>query len=143
MANSVPLKTKERYQDGLIDPNSDAVYAVLVETGSGHFVYNASTHGALSDIASGDRIAQSSNLANKSITNGVFDADDVFVDTSAASGRAVGAIVVICDHGGTDATRYILAYLDTGTGLPFTTNANGVNIRWDNGANKITALTGT
>ena len=59
---------------------------------------------------------------------------DVFVHP-----LSVEALVIYKDTGNT-ATSNLIAYIDTGTGLPFTTNGADVDIVFDSGSNKIFAL---
>jgi len=81
---------------------------------------------------------RSANLATKTSTSGVADADDTSLTATAAS--ACNALVLFYDTG-SDATSLLIAYIDTATGLPFTPAASGtVNIAWDSGANKIFKL---
>lgn len=135
MANAVYPKAKEGFLGGDIAWDSDNIKVSLVDTGA--YTYSSSDD-FLNDIAGGAIIATSGNLAGKSITNGVADANDVTI--TAVSGVSVEALVIYQDTG-SSATSRLIAYLDTGvTGLPFTPNGGDVTITWDNGASKIFAL---
>jgi hypothetical protein len=135
MANALYPKAKEGFLGADIDWAANDIKVVLVDTGA--YTYDAA-HDFLADIAAGARIATSGNLAGKSITNGVADADDVSI--TGVTGASVEALVIYQDTG-VEATSRLIAYLDTGvTGLPFTPNGGNVAITWDSGANKIFAL---
>lgn len=135
MANALYDKGREGFLDGSIDWDTDAIKAVLVDTGA--YTVNLATHTFLSDIAAGARIATSGNLASKTVTSGVADAADV--SFTAVTGASVEAIVLYKDTGSA-ATSRLIAYIDTATGLPFTPNGGDINIAWDNGANRIFKL---
>lgn len=125
MANAIYPKYKEALLDGAsnIDLDGGTIKAVLVDTGA--YSYSAS-HQFLSDIPSGARIATSSALASKTITNGVFDAADF--TWSAVTGVQSEAIVLYYDTGSA-ATSRLIAYYDTGvTGLPVTPNGGDINV---------------
>lgn len=136
MANSLYAKAKEAFLSGAINLLSDDIRAILVDTGA--YTVNISSHQFLSDIPSGARIATSTSLANKVVTGGVFDADDISI--SAVSGASVEA-VVLYKHTGADSTARLILYDDTASaGLPFTPSGGPVTVSWDNGSNKIFAL---
>lgn len=90
-----------------------------------------------SDIASAARVAISGNLANKTVTARVFDADDITL--TAVTGDPFESIVIYRDTG-TEATSDLIAFIDTATGLPFTPSGGNITITWDSGANKIFKL---
>jgi hypothetical protein len=77
-------------------------------------------------------------LTNKSITNGIFDADDVTFSAVAAGSTCEG--VVIYKDTGTPGSSALLAYIDTITGFPLATNGGDITIQWDNGAFRIFSL---
>lgn len=92
----------------------------------------------LDDIAAGARIATSTALANKTYTAGVFDADDHTV--TAVTGAQFESIVIFDDTPGTEATKDLIAFIDTATGLPCTPNGGDIIVQWDSGANRIFKL---
>ena len=134
MANALYLKAKEKFLNGAINMVSDDIKVVLVDTAD--YIYS-SAHEFLSSIPSAARVSTSSNLVNKSITNGIFDADDVTF--SAVSGDVSEALVIYKDSGDA-ATSPLIAYIDTATGLPITPNTGNIVVQWDSGVNKIFAL---
>lgn len=77
-------------------------------------------------------------LSSKSITLGVFDAGDVTFPAVTSGVTCEG--VVIWKDTGTAGTSPLIAYIDTITGFPLTTNGGDVIVQWDNGAYKIFSL---
>lgn len=118
-----------------LDWINDDIKAVLVDTGA--YTVNLATHEFLSDIPVGARIATSGNLAGKTSTAGVADANDLTF--TAVTGATVEALVLYKDTG-VAATSPLIAYIDSATGLPFTPNGSDVDVIWDSGANKIFKL---
>jgi hypothetical protein len=135
MANALYDLGREAFLTGSISWSSDNIKAVLVDTGS--YTVNLTSDQYLSAIAGGARIATSSNLANKTTTAGVADADDVTF--SSVSGASVEAIVLYKDTGSA-ATSPLIAYIDTATGLPVTPNGGNISITWSSSSSKIFKL---
>lgn len=125
MANLIYTKAKEGFLDGSINFMTDNIKALLVDTSA--YTVDAAAHGYLSDVPSGARIAMSSNLDSKTVTGGVADAADVTLPS--VSGSSVEAIVILKDTGSA-ATSRLIAYIDTGSGLPFTPNSGDVRLEW-------------
>jgi hypothetical protein len=137
MASTWYPKFKEAILTAASNSNASSgnVKAVLVD--SADYSYSA-THEFLSDVPSGARVATSGNLANKTFTNGVFDADDFSFST--VTGDPSEAIVFYIDTGSA-ATSRLMVYVDTASsGLPVTPNGGNINVTLDSGANKIAAL---
>ncbi|MGR6521610.1 hypothetical protein ACU5JM_08245 [Rhodococcus erythropolis] len=132
MANSLYDKAREGFLDGSIVLTTNNIKAVLVDTST--YTPNLATHANLSDIPTPARVETSGNLSGKSVTNGVFDADDL---TFAALGGASVEAIVLYKDTGTASTSRLIHYMDTGTGLPFTPNGGDLNLAWSNAANKI------
>lgn len=133
MSSVVYPKAKEALLQGQINMSSGTVKAALIDTGT---VAYSSAHDFWNDISAAV-VGTPVTLANKSFTNGVFDADDVTF--TSVSGASAEAIVIYIDTG-TASTSALIAFIDTGTGLPVTPNGGNINVTWDNGANKIFAL---
>jgi hypothetical protein len=119
-----------------IDWDADVIKLVLVDHGVDTPV--PATDDFLDDILAGARIATSAAFTTKTTTAGVADADDVTL--TAVSGASVESIVIFDDTPATEATKNLIAFIDTATGLPFTPSGGDVTIQWDNGANKIFKL---
>jgi hypothetical protein len=135
MANALYDTGRAAFLGADVDWLADNIKAVLVDTAA--YTVNLGTHDFLDDIAVGARIATSGNLAGKTSTAGVADANDVTF--TAVSGATVEAVVLYKDTG-VAATSQLIAYIDTATGLPVTPNGGDIVVTWDNGANKIFKL---
>lgn len=135
MANALYGLGRQAFLDGDIDWAAHDIKVVLVDVND--YTVNINTHQFLSDVPGGARVATSGNLAGKSSTLGVADANDVTF--SAVTGDQSEALVIYRDTGNA-ATSPLIAYIDTATGLPVTPNGADITVTWDNGANKIFAL---
>jgi hypothetical protein len=114
----------------------DAIKLILVDHGVD--TPNPTTDDFLDDIQSGARVATSAAFTGKTFTAGVFDANDVTL--SSVSGSSAESIVIFNDTPATEATKDLIAFIDTATGLPVTPNGGDITVQWDNGANKIFKL---
>ena len=121
MASVVYPKFKEELLKGTHDLNSSAVRAVLIDTGT--YTYDAA-HNAYDDL-SGVVGTESGAFTTKTFTDGTFDSDNITF--SSVSGNTAEAIVLFIDSG-TPATDYLIAYIDSGTGLPVTPNGGDINV---------------
>lgn len=134
MANNLYAKGKEELLAGNIDLPADEIRAVLV---SSTYALAAAAHKFYSDISThvlGDAVT----LAGKSITNGVFDADDpVWIAPSSGS---TAKAVVLYKWTGVASTSPLLAYIDTITGFPLLLQGANLMVRWDDGTFKIFSL---
>lgn len=135
MANALYSACKEAFLNGNINLTTDNIKVVLVDTAD--YTVDLATHNALDDIPALARVATSGNLAGKSITGGVFDANDVTLTT--VTGDQSEAVVIYQDSG-VESTSRLIAYIDTATGLPITPAGGDIDIVWDDGANRIFAL---
>jgi hypothetical protein len=129
MANALYPKYKEALLDGLanIDVNDGTVKAVLLDLAD--YTYNAA-HDFLDDVAAGARIGTPQTIANTTVTNGLFDGDNVTFPT--VSGDPAEAILIYIDTG-SEATSRLVMFMDTGaTGLPVTPNGGDINLNWNN-----------
>jgi hypothetical protein len=135
MANALYTKAKQALIAGDIDLDADTIKAVFVD--GADYTPNLATHQFLSDIPSGARVATSGALQNKTVTDGVFDADDIVV--ASVSGDQFEYIVLFKDTG-VEGTSRLLALIDTATGLPCTPNGSDITIQWSSGADKIFRL---
>jgi hypothetical protein len=136
MANALYALAKKKFLDADIDLLVDDLKIVLVDAAD--YTVNLGTHEFLSDIPAGGRVATSPNLSGKTTTAGVFDATDVVF--TAVTGDPCECYVFYKDTG-VAATSPLIAYFDTAGGLPITPNGADINLTFDNGANKIFALT--
>lgn len=128
MANAIYPTYKRALLDGdvNIDLNDGDVRVILVDTAD--YVYSAA-HDFLDDVLAAARVAVSPTLLNTTVTNGLFDADDVTF--TAVTGDPSEALIIYI-HTGVETTSRLVAYLDTGvTGLPVTPNGGNITINWN------------
>jgi hypothetical protein len=135
MANQLYPKAKEDFLSGNLNLSSNTVTMALVDTDVYTF---SSAHEDRADIPNSAVVSESA-LANKVITNGVFDADDATF--SSVSGANCEALILYHTNsqGGNTASR-LIAYIDTATGLPILPNGGDITVRFSSGASKIFAL---
>lgn len=136
MANALYGKAKESLLSGEIDLTSNTVKFLMV---SSDYVVAINTHEYVSDIGTGNIVARSGELDNKTVTLGVFDAGNETVEEYGNSG--FDYIILYADSG-IDTTSRLLAYIDTADGLPVeaTVGTSTIAIQWSNDASKIFAL---
>lgn len=138
MTNAAFATACEGFIDGSIDLDTATIKAAFVRGYT--FV---SSHRFMSDVtgAGGTLNGTSAALSGKSVTNGVFDAAATSATTTAS---AVNHGVLLFQSsavgGGSDvaaSAQRVIAYLDSGTGLPIQPGTGTTNITWDTGASKI------
>lgn len=135
MANVLYPKAKEDFLAGSLNMSSNTITVALVDTGV--YTYSAA-HEDRADIPNTAIVAEA-NLASKTITAGVFDADDsTFTTVSGANCEAL--ILFHQDVQAGNAASRLIAYIDTATGLPILPNGGDITIRFSSGASKIFAL---
>ncbi len=117
-------KYKEKALSTGLNLSSSNLKVVLVDTGTYTF---SSSHDNLDDVDSGARVATSGNLSGKSVTNGVFDADDVTF--TSVPNTSIEAMYIFYDSG-TESTSTLIAYFDSATGLPITVNSSDIVVQW-------------
>ena len=135
MANAVYSKARESFlsQNPALDFDTDTIKVMLVKVAQ---AFN-DAHQFVSDLTSGNIVARSGALASKTVTGGVADAADITFTTPAAGSSCN---LIVYKDTGSDATNPLIAFIDTGTGIPITTDGGDVAVQWDNGANKIFKL---
>ena len=135
MANALYPKAKEDFLAGNLNMSSNTITLALVDTDVYTF---SSAHEDRADVPNSAVVAEAT-LASKTITSGVFDADDsTFTSVSGANCEAL--IIYHTDvQGGNTASR-LIAYIDTATGLPILPNGGDITVRFSAGASKIFAL---
>lgn len=134
MANELYRKGAQKILSGQINLSGDAIVVRLVKN---TYAQNLSTDEFLSAVT---KITGSSDvtLTGKSVTNGVFDADDITFAAVPSGETSEG--VVLAKWTGDEATSPLIAYIDVITGFPLATNNGDVVVQWDNGAYKIFSL---
>lgn len=135
MANALYDLGREGFLGGDIDWDADNIKLLLRDEDDD--APNLVTDQFLSDILAGARVAISGNFASKTKTLGVADAADVTL--SSVTGDESESIDIYQDSG-VESTSWLIANIDTATGLPVTPNGGDITIQWDSGANKIFKL---
>jgi hypothetical protein len=126
MANAIYPLYKQALLDASanVDINDGTVKVALIDTGT--YTYNAANefYSSVSGV-----VGTPQTINNTTVTNGVFDGDNVTY--TAVSGSSVEALLIYIDTG-TAGTSRLVAYLDTGfTGLPVTPNGGDITITWN------------
>lgn len=141
MANALWPAAKTGMMTGLIDLDTAVIKVALVRG----YTYS-STDTFMSDVqATGTVVGTPQVLGTVTVTGGVFDAADSTF-TSVTAGAAIPALVIYqasAVTGGADVantSQRVIAFIDTGTGLPVTPNGSNIVITWDAGTNKIFAV---
>lgn len=126
MANAIYPLYKQALLDASanVDLNDGTVKVALIDTGT--YTYNAA-HDFYNDVSG--IVGTPQVIANTTVTNGVFDGDDVTF--TAVTGNTVEALIIYIDTGDA-ATSRLVAYIDTGvTGLPVTPNFGDITVTWN------------
>lgn len=134
MANALYVKGKEKILSAAINFSSDTLKVRLVKN---TYAQNLTTDEFVSLVT---KVTGTTDqlLTGKTVTGGVFDANDVTF-TAVPAGETSEGVVIFKDTGD-DATSPVIAYIDTITGFPLATNGGDITIQWDNGAFKIFSL---
>jgi hypothetical protein len=100
----------------------------------------------VSDVTNtGTLHATSAALSSIDVTNGVFDAADITFTTPASNGTDHALLIFQSSAvgGGSDvasSAQRLVAWIDTGTGVPIKPAGGDITVVWDNGSNKIFSL---
>jgi hypothetical protein len=133
MANALYPKAKEAFLNADINMASDTITIALIDTGE--YTYSSSDE-FRSDIPN-SAVISTATLSNKTITNGVFDADDAtFTSVTGANCEAL----IIFQNTATASTSRLIAYIDSATGLPILPNGGDIIVAFSGGASRIFAL---
>lgn len=141
MANAVYDAFKQGILNAEYDLDSASIKVALVR----NYTF-ATTHATMADITGAGGVVNGSSpaLTNVTIAGGVFDADDTSITTTAS---AVNHYFVIYQAsavgGGADvaaSAQKLVAYFDTGSGLPVQPGNGTVTITWANTTNRIVKI---
>ncbi len=141
MANIVYTSARSGLLAGEIDLDTATIKAVPVRGYTGNVA-----HVFVSDVtaASGVFNGTPAALTSKTITAGAFDAADTDVTTTASAvNHGILLFQSSAATGGADvaaSAQRLIAYFDTGTGLPVQPGTGTTTIAWSNGADKILSL---
>lgn len=117
-----------------IDLDTDTIKCSLMKN---DYAQNLSADDFYNDISAS--VLATVTMTGKTITDGVFDADDVTF--SAVAGGSTAEAVVIWKDTGNVATSNLICYYDAITGFPIATNGGDITVQWDSGSSKIFAIT--
>lgn len=123
MASAIYPKAKEALLQGDIDMSTATIKAALIDTDD--VAYN-SAHDFYDDVSAAV-VGTPQEITTKTFTNGQFNGDDVTF--SSVTGDESEAIVIYEDTG-TPATSHLIAFIDTGTGLPVTPSGGDITVTW-------------
>jgi DUF917 family protein len=133
MSNALYDLGRNAFLKGEIAYLTDTIKAALID---GTYVPDLSTDQFWSTVV-GSVVGTPQILANKTTTAGVANATPTTF--SSVVGSVVQYIVIYKDTG-VNSTSPLIAFIDTGTGLPVTPNGGDITINWDTGASKIFKL---
>ena len=133
MANALYPKAKEAFLNAAINMASNTVTIALIDTGT--YTYSTA-HQYRSDV-SNSAVISTATLTTKTITNGIFDADDATF--TSVTGANCEALIIFADTG-VQGTSRLVAYIDSATGLPILPNGGDITVAFSSGANKIFSL---
>lgn len=141
MANAVYPAAREGFLSGAIDLDTATIKVALVRG----YTYS-SAHSTVADVtATGTFNGTPVALTSKTVTSGVFDAADADITTTAnATDHGILVYQSSAVTGGADvaaASQRVIAWFDTGTGLPVQPGTGTTSITWSAGADKIFSLT--
>lgn len=95
-----------------VDLVADNIILLLIHSAT--TPYN-SAHEFIGDLVAGGIVARSGNLAGKTVTSGVFDANDITL--TAVTGASVDAVIA-AKNTGSDATSPLVGWWDVTTIVP-------------------------
>lgn len=136
MSNFLYTKSKTQILNGNINFSSDSLKLIATNAS---YIPSQNNDEFVSDIPGSSIIFRSANLANKIVSSGTFDADDLEINGYA--GTAFNAIILYKDTG-SDLSSRLLCYINQAAGLPFAgaSSETDVIIFWNNGSDKILSL---
>lgn len=130
MANSLYDKARQRALTTGMNLSAGDIKLLLIDTAE--YTFDAA-HEFRSSIPGAAIVATSTVLTTKSVTDGVFDADDVTF--TSLTGASIEAVILIRDTGNA-ATDELILYIDEGN-FPVTPNGGDQTFVWSNDVNKI------
>lgn len=137
MSNAYFAKGAERILKAALAATAPVAGTLKVALMKSAYTPSLSSHEFYSDI-SANVLGTPQALSSPTFTGGVMDAADPTFP-SVTTGNTVNALVLYMDTG-VAGTSWLIAYLDTVTGFPLSTNGGDVTPEWDNGTYKILAL---
>lgn len=138
MANGYFTPFTEGVLDGSIDLDTASVKVALVRS----YTFSAA-HKFVSDVTTAGGVINGTSvaLANKTVTGGVFDADDTTISaTASAVNHGLLLFQASASTGGADVAataQRVIAWFDTGAGLPIQPGTGNVAVTWPSTAGRI------
>lgn len=124
MANVLYNSFKQSLLTAGLDVEADSILVILADAADYTF---SAAHDFLDDVPAGARVATSGALASKTIVSGVFDSADF--TWTAVTGDPSEQIIIYDNTPGTEASKNLIAFYDTGiTGMPVTPNGGNINL---------------
>lgn len=133
MANVLYPKAKEDFLAANLNLVSNTITIALIDTDIYTF---DSAHEDRDDIPN-SAVVSEVTLSNKTITSGVFDAEDATL--TAVTGANCEALIIYHTTGSNTTSR-LIAYIDSATGLPILPNGGDIIVRFNSGPDRIFAL---
>jgi hypothetical protein len=133
MANAIYDIARQKFLDGELSWVNDNIKCAMVDA---TYTPNFATHEFFS-VCESAVVRTSQNLTSKTSTAGVADADNLTF--LAVEGNEIVALVLFVDTGDSS-TSSLIAYMDTGLGIPIAPNGGQIDIRWSDLANRIFKL---
>lgn len=116
----------DHFPDGAIDWTADTIMATLVDNVYAMGPSDADLSAIGVHVLAG---CVDQPLLTKGVgTPGIAGADSITF-SGVTAGQTLQAIVLYKDHGG--GVTELLAYIDTGAGLPFTTTGTDITVDWN------------
>jgi hypothetical protein len=133
------------FLQGILNAEYDLNTAVIKAAFVRGYTYDSADATVADVVAGGGTInGTSAALTSPTIVNGVFDAADTTASTTAsANDHGILVFQASAVTGGADvaqSAQKVIAWYDTGTGLPIQPGTGSTPITWDNGTNKIFKL---
>jgi hypothetical protein len=138
MANALFATAAQGFIDGSIDLDTATIKVALVRG----YTFTSS-HTFVSDVTGAGGVFNGTGQAIPSVTvtNGVFNGQGVtFTTTASAVNHSLLIYQSSAVTGGSDvaaSAQRVIAWYDTGTGLPVQPGAGTYPLTWDTGTNKI------
>lgn len=137
MANAAFNKFKEGLLNAAYDLNTATIKCAFVRG----YTFDATDEFVSDVVATGTINGTSAALGSPTITDGVFDAADTTISTTAnATDHGLLIFQSSAVTGGADvaqSAQRLIAWYDTGTGLPIQPGTGSVAVTFDSGTNRI------
>lgn len=130
------------FRSGLMDANFDLLTATIKVALVRSYTFSAA-HASMADVTTAGGVLNGTpaTLANKTLIDGVFDADDVTITTTAnGTNHYIIVYQASAVTGGADvspSSQLLCFFFDTGTNLPVVPGTGTVTIAWSSGTAKI------